>query len=241
MATLSRDQVHVNARGMPEPRDIVRQAAWFIAVSILAFVVPYIGTSALDVHHDLFYLAYFACVLAAVGIYATMNGIQLNAFFEQNWKLSVVLGALVSVFLVWNVLTREDATPRPDGLYFAFEFAWRGVAYGVVDAILLSAFPAMVAFALMQQDVRGLGRRIVFGALTLVMTLIITATYHLGYDHYRDEGVRAPELGNVVISVPAIVSVSPIGSLGAHVVLHTTAVTHSYETETFLPPQTDAD
>jgi hypothetical protein len=37
-----------------------------------------------------------------------------------------------------------------------------------------------------------------------------------------------------------LATVNPIGSIGAHISMHVTAVTHSYETTIFLPPQTNS-
>jgi hypothetical protein len=89
--------------------------------------------------------------------------------------------------------------------------------------------------------VRRLARRAGFAAITLALTLIITATYHLGYEQFRDDGVAEPETGNVIITMPTLLSANPIGSLIAHTAMHEAAVTHAYETDTFLPPQKDAD
>ena len=47
-----------------------------------------------------------------------------------------------------------------------------------------------------------------------------------------------PEVGNTLISVPALLTTNPAGSVVAHAAMHTTAVTHSYETDVYLPPQT---
>ena len=69
----------------------------------------------------------------------------------------------------------------------------------------------------------------------------ITASYHLGYDHYRESGVRAPETGNVLISMPMLLTANPIGSVADHAAMHVAAVIHEYEDDTRLPPQTDAD
>jgi hypothetical protein len=139
------------------------------------------------------------------------------------------------------VLAREDGTPRPDGAYFLFQLGWRGIAYGVVDALLLTAFPAAIAFGLMRRNIAGLGRHLKFAALMLPLTIIITATYHLGYEQYRDDGLSQPETGNVIISVPALMTGNPLGSVITHAAMHETAVVHAYETDVFLPPQKSAD
>jgi len=37
-----------------------------------------------------------------------------------------------------------------------------------------------------------------------------------------------------------LATANPVGSIAAHISMHVTAVTHSYETNVFLPPQTDS-
>jgi hypothetical protein len=146
----------------------------------------------------------------------------------------------ITLFLIFNVLSR-DATARPDGAYFVFEIGWRGLMYGIVDALLLTAFPALVAFGLLGDKLAGIGNRLRFAGLVLIFTMLITGAYHLGYDQFREDGISQPELGNVIISLPAMATGNPVGSILAHGAMHVTAVTHSYETDVFLPPQTDVD
>ena len=70
----------------------------------------------------------------------------------------------------------------------------------------------------------------------MVMSIGITAVYHLGYSDFRSEKVRKPIVGDVVWSAPTLVTLSPFGAPIAHIGLHTSAVVHSSETDTFLPP-----
>jgi hypothetical protein len=135
----------------------------------------------------------------------------------------------------------EVATDRPSGPYLVFELLWRGVAYGAVDALLLSAFPGLVAYSILRGRVGGFRGKVRFSALALPLVLAITATYHLGYPQYREDGVGRPETGNTIISVPMLATGNPIGAVVAHVTMHTTAVVHTYETPVFLPPETKAN
>jgi hypothetical protein len=66
--------------------------------------------------------------------------------------------------------------------------------------------------------------------------LLFTAVYHLGYPDFRGEKLRKPLAGDAIWSVPTLATLSPIGSPIAHAGLHVSAVVHSYETHTFLPP-----
>ena len=70
----------------------------------------------------------------------------------------------------------------------------------------------------------------------LAASLAMTAVYHAGYSDFRSEKMRKPLTGDVIWSVPTLVTLNPIGAPIAHAGLHTSAMLHSYETETFLPP-----
>jgi hypothetical protein len=217
------------------------QAAWFAAGALLSFLVPFVFTSAVDLRSDAYYAIYFASVAGFLAAYVRLTNFEVRRFATQHWRLSLLLGAAMAAVLVVLVLRREDSTPRPDGAYFAFTLVWRGVLYGAADALLLSAFPAAVAWVILERDLRGLGRKAAFAGLALGLTLVITAVYHLGYEQFREDGVGSPELGNTLISVPVLATANPLGSIIAHASMHVTADAHAYETGVFLPPQTDAD
>jgi hypothetical protein len=230
----------VRSSGSTDTR--LAQLAWFAAVAFVAFLVPLVFSSTLDLQHDVYYFVYFAITCSVLGLYVRANDIDLMQVFTRNWKLSLAVGAASAVFVVWSVLGRLDLTPHPSGAYFAFEILWRGAFYGVVDALLLSAFPGLVAYELMNRDLSGLSRRIAYGAITLALVMVITATYHYGYkDLQNTRGISQPEIGNTIISLPVIVSANPLGSIVAHTSMHLAAVTHSYESKDRLPPQTFVD
>ena len=218
----------------------LRHGAWFAFVAGVAFLVPYVGVSVLDLQHDLYYLVYFTAVTVLLGAYVRVEQVDFRAVVTRAWKWSIALGIVIGVAQIWNVLG-EDATDRPAGAYFAFEFLWRGITYGVVDALLLSAFPALIAYSILRGNIGGFVGMTRFAALALPLILVITATYHLGYPQYREDGVREPEIGNTIISVPTLATANPIGSVIAHSTMHAAAVTHSYETPVFLPPETKAE
>ena len=218
----------------------VRQLVWFALVCCVAFLLPYLGVSVLDLQHDLFYLAYFAVTIALIGSYVWFEQVDVGHVFRARWGWSLGVGVVIAAFLVFNVFRTEDATERPNGVYFLFELLWRGVGYGIVDTLLLTVFPCFVAYQLLHGRVGGLKGKARFTALALPLVIILTATYHLGYPQYRDDGLSRPETGNVLISIPTFVTANPVGSFVAHVSQHVTAVTHSYESDIFNPPATKA-
>lgn len=224
-----------------EASGLLELGRWFVLGSAVAFVIPYLFTSVWEINHDIYYGIYFAAVAAFLGAFIRSEDVDIRALLSANWQLSFGVGVLAAAFVVMNVLRNEDSTPHPAGLYFAFEVGWRGLLYGVVDALLLTAFPAALALAFVGGKLQGAASRLTFAAVALALTLVLTAVYHLGYAQFREDGVGAPEIGNTIISVPALVSANPVGSVVAHASMHVAAVTHSYETDTFLPPQTNAD
>ena len=121
-----------------------------------------------------------------------------------------------------------------------FELLWRGVGYGLVDTLLLTVFPCLVAYRLSAGARRRAKGKLRFTALMLPLVIIVTATYHLGYPQYRQDGVGRPETGNVLISIPTFATVNPVGSIVAHVSQHVAGVSHAYESRIFLPPTTKA-
>jgi len=216
----------------------LRQAAWFGGVSAIAFIVPLVFSSWLELQHDVYYLVYFIITFAMLGAYVRTSQISLTEVIGRHLTLSLALGVASGAFVTWSVLGRIDPTRHPSGNYFVFEIGSRGFVYGVVDSLLLSAFPGLIARELMQRNLAGARRRIAYGALTLVLVMIITATYHAGYKDLQNvPGIAQPEIGNTIISLPVIASANPVGSVLAHVSMHLAAVTHSYESKDRLPPQ----
>jgi predicted secreted protein len=222
-----------------QPR-LMEQGAWYIAGAAFAFVIPYVFSSLLDLTNNLYYLVYFSAALAFLGLYTTATALDVRALFSRNWRASLAFGVLAALFLVVSVLRREDATPHPSGLELLFSIVWRGLTYGLVDALLLTAFPVAVALAIIDGRVDTLARHMAFAALAIGLSMGITATYHLGYEQYREDGLSAPETGNTIIGLPAFLSANPLGSLVAHASMHVTADIHAYETAVYLPPQTAA-
>jgi hypothetical protein len=132
----------------------------------------------------------------------------------------------------------EDATSRPGGFELIGAVLWRGVVYGVTDGLLLSVFPILVVFAALagsRLNDRFAGK-VVIGVVALIASLAMTAVYHFGYSDFRSGKVGKPMTGDVLWSVPTLVTLNPVGAPIAHAGLHVSAVLHSYDTDTFLPP-----
>jgi hypothetical protein len=212
--------------------------AWLAGGFVVAFLVPFLLADVLDVNRDVFYGLYALAVVGLFAIWSRATGYDLVAAVERRWIAALLLGLAAAALLTAMVLRTEDATSRPDGLELAGALAWRGIVYGIADGLLLSVFPILVVFAAFagsRLDRRFTGK-LAIGTIALAASLAMTAVYHAGYSDFRSDKIAKPLTGDVVWSVPTLVTLNPIGAPIAHAGLHTSAVLHSYETDTFLPP-----
>ena len=222
-----------------QPESWATQLRWLAAAAVIGFAVPFIGSSTLELQHDVYLGIYFAVVVSFFAAYVVGTGLDIGATVRRQWKLGAALGLLFGAVLVRNVFT-EDSTPHPDGAYYVFELIWRGGIYGAVDALLLTVLPCLVVLRSLGGTLGTWRRRLTYFVTSLALVMAITAVYHLGYSQYREDGVGAPEIGNTIISMPMLLSTNPIGSIVDHAAMHVSAVAHSYETEVRLPPSTKA-
>ena len=214
-----------------------RHWAWLAACFPFAFAVPFLLTDVLDLNRDLFYGLYALAVAGFVAAWARDTRLTRRDF-TRNWRWGIVLGAAGAAVMALIVLRTEDATARPGSIELAAAVLWRGVLYGVTDGVLLSVFPILAVFAAfagtrLRQRAAG---TVLIATIAMIASLGITAVYHLGYSDFRSEKVRKPIVGDVVWSAPTLLTLSPLGAPIAHAGLHVSAVLHSYETDTFLPP-----
>jgi len=209
---------------------------WFGAGAVLAFLIPLVGADLLEMHHDLYLLVYFTIAGTFLASFAAHEQIDWRGWLRTRMWWSLGTGALVAFAIVRRVLS-EPAMDHPSGVFFWFELLWRGVLYGTMDALLLFVFPASVAYLLLRDSHRR--RRLRFAGLTLLLSLGITATYHLGYPQFRGGDLVQPEIGAVVAWVPTALTGNPIGAVVVHDAYHVAANVHTYRSEIYLPPDLD--
>jgi hypothetical protein len=241
-ATLERPQIGRTGAGARTSEQSRKQAGWLAAGLVLAFALPSLLTDVLTINRDVYYGVYAVVVFRFFAVWLRRTADDPRAILTRNWRWGTLLGVLFAGATSAIAFT-EKATAHPDGLRFAAAIAWRGVVYGAADAVLLSVFPILaVVAAFSSRPLRERSRRAVagIGALALAVSLLFTAVYHLGYADFRGEKLRKPLIGDVLWSAPTLATLSPIGAPIAHIGLHVSAVVHAYDTDTFLPPHTDA-
>lgn len=215
-----------------------QQLRWLAAGLVVGFAVPFIFADVLRLPRDLYYGIYATTVVGFFALWARSTGQPLDALIRRRWRLAVVLGLVFALIVAVIVVRTEPVTARPGGLALAWAVLWRGVVYGAVDGLLLSAFPILAVFAAsagsrLRRHILGTAA---VGVTALLASLVMTAVYHVGYSEFRSEKLVKPVAGNVVWSLPTLATLNPIGASITHAGMHVTAVLHSYGTDTFLPP-----
>jgi hypothetical protein len=212
--------------------------AWLARGFVLAFAMPFLFADLLEINRDVFYGLYALVVFGLIGLWARSTGYDLVAAIKRRWLWAVGLGAVFAGVMALMVVRTEDATTRPEGLKLIGAVFWRGVVYGATDGLLLSVFPILVVFAAFagsRLNDRFSGK-LVIGAAAMIASLAMTAVYHAGYSDFRSSKIGKPLTGDALWSIPTLVTLNPLGAPIAHVGLHVSAVLHSYDTDTFLPP-----
>ncbi len=214
---------------------------WLGAGLALAFAVPFVFADLLAVPRDGYYAIYVVSVTAFLALWARTTRQDVLGMCRRHWPWAVGLG-LGAAALLAAIVLGDPATARPQGWTFAGAILWRGVVYGAIDGLLLSSFPILATFeAFGATPLRRRTKRAVagIGALALAVSLAFTAVYHLGYPDFRGSMLRKPVAGDVIWGTPTLLTLNPLGAPIAHIALHVTAVSHSYDTPTFLPPHAE--
>lgn len=154
-------------------------------------------------------------------VLADQLGLQRDPYY------GIYIAAVVGLFISWAQDTRQS-------LRELCARHWRWAAgLGLIVAGLLRphrAWPGERNVAPRQYRVRRRDR------LARHPVRRGRATYHLGYSDFRSSKLRKPVTGDLIWGVPTLATLNPIGAPLAHIGLHVAAVTHSYDTDLFLPP-----
>ena len=225
-------------RGTHLPAAFAQQVRWLVAGFAVGFFIPFVFADLLDLPRDLYYAVYITAVLGFFALWARASGEVIGEMIRRHWKLTALLTAGTVGLLSLIVVRTQDATTHPDGLTLAGAIAWRGIAYGFADGLLLSAFPILAVFAAFKgTHLRGRPwGKVLIGVAAIAASLAMTAVYHAGYSDFRSQKVQEPLKGDVFWSAPTLLTLNPLGAPLAHAGMHVTAVIHSYNTDVMLPP-----
>jgi hypothetical protein len=225
------------------PRDLAPHhaawayALWIFGMAAFGFFVSAVFSGMLQWPRAWFLVPYVVGGAAFAYAYVRWSRVDVFGGIRHHWAWGLLGAAVAGVFVVNNVLA-QPASPAPTGLALVAALLWSGVAYGTMDALLLSILPMLAAWqALSSLGWTGRWRgRVACGVIAFAASLFVATVYHLGFPEYRAAGLMGPVIGNGVMSLASLLTISPIAAVLAHVAMHITAVLHGMETTVQLPP-----
>jgi hypothetical protein len=210
---------------------------WVMAASVLGFVISAVFAGWLKLSRHLFLLPYVILVSIFLYSYIALNEFDLAETLTKNWVWGIVVGGLVSIFLVKTVRS-QPATRQSTGTALGFDIAWAGLVYGFIDALFLNVMPVIAIWVGTSQFgwTETMAGKIGVGVIGLFASLLVTLTYHLGYPEFRNKSVGLVLVGNTIITLAFLLSGNPFGSIISHTAMHVAAVLQGPETTIQLPP-----
>ena len=210
---------------------------WIASASVSGFVVAAFFAGYLRLRRNLFLLFYIPLLGLLVLAFFLWNGINLGNLVVQNWIRGLVVAAAVTAMMVKNVLAQRP-TPRRSGSALVMDILWPGMAYGLVDALLLSVLPVLaVTMALSDAGwASGGSGHVGLGVLALLASLVVAGIYHLGFPEFRGPSVLGAMVGNGIMSLAFFVTMNPLAAVLPHVIMHVAAILHGRESTYQLPP-----
>jgi hypothetical protein len=210
---------------------------WIASASMAGFALAALFAGSLRFRRNLYLLFYVPLAGALVVGFFRSNRIGVADLLRHNWVWGLVAAGLVTALVVKNVLS-QPPTPRRRGMALVVDILWPGLAYGLVDALLLSVLPVLavtLAFAGADWTV-GWPGQIGVGGLALLASLIVAGVYHLGYPEFRGPSVLGAMVGNGVMSLAYVLTMNPLAAVLPHMIMHVAAILHGRESTYQLPP-----
>jgi hypothetical protein len=211
---------------------------WIAAAAVLGFAIAGVGATGLHLPRNLFLIPYVVLVGLFVYAYRQWSGVSVAELVRHNGMWGVIGAVLVGLFLVRNILS-QPVSARTSGLPLVFDLLWSGIIYGGMDALLLSVLPVLAtwqAFSALGWTLNWPGK-ILVGAIALLLSLVVTVSYHLGFPEYRQPGgIAGPTTGNGVMSLGYLLTNNPLTAIFSHMAMHVAGVLHGPASVIQLPP-----
>ena len=213
------------------------QVGWLARAAMVGFLSSAFFAGWLRLPRNAFLLPYGIVAAVFLFAYFRASGVDLAAHFRQRPALGALGAAVAGAMVIANVLS-QPASTGPEGWELILAILWVGVAYGILDALLLSVMPVVATWLACARV--GLtakpGGLLLAAGLALAASLVVTAAYHLGYPEFRGPQVTGPIIGNAILTAAYLLTRSPLSTTLAHVGMHVAAVLHGMETTVQLPP-----
>lgn len=210
---------------------------WILYASVLGFAVAAIFAGLLKLPRNIYLLIYIPLVAALFTFFIISNKINVTELLLHNWYWGLIGAVIAGVFVIKNVFS-QPASKRSSGPGLLLDIVWPGLAYGLIDALLLSVLPILAVKLALADPWRTENwyGKIGFGAIGLLASFVVTTAYHLGYPEFRGKNVIWPNVGNGVLSLAFILTMNPLAAILPHMAMHVAAMIHGKDTTGQVPP-----
>jgi hypothetical protein len=213
----------------------VSHLGWIPGAAGVGFLASFVFTDWLRLPATASQLVYVILVVGFLSLYVQRTAPPVRAILRRRLGPGLALGVLGGLTLAWRVWADPPST-GPTGIWFVWDLVWRGVVYGTIDGLLLSAFPWLVTWRALGGETAAVPLRVGLSLLALGCGLGVTSAYHLGYPDFRGPKLAQATLGNAIATLPTLLAATPVASPLAHAILHVVAVVHDPQSDLFLPP-----
>ena len=210
---------------------------WLIGASLIGFGTSAIFSGWLKLTRRLFLIPYIAISGLVLFLFLYNNQIVNIEFWLHNWYWGLFASIIAGAILVRNVIT-QPYSQTVKGLPFYVDIIWFGIAYGIIDGLLLNVMPVVAVLNIFSEMslMGNISGQILVGLMALMASLVVTLFYHLGYPEFRNKSVLFVLLGNTIITMTFILSGNPLAAVLTHKIMHVAAVFRGPETTIQLPP-----
>lgn len=220
---------------MTQLPSLKQSTVWLAGAACVAFAVPALFSMGLRWERALFLVPYVSIIGVLLLVYFRRHPLSMKQFIGY-WPYALV-GIAAASFLLLRNIAAQPSSAVPSGMQLAVALVWVGLAYGVIDGLLLNVFPVLAvqgAGFFDAQPPRNV--RLARGLLALAASLAVTVVYHLGYTEFHGPAMISVIIGNAIITSTYLLTGSPLAALVTHVIMHVAAVLHGMETTLQLPP-----
>ena len=216
---------------------VLSAISWVIAAGLLGLTISGLFSGWMRIRRRAFLVPYVIVSSLFLFGFFFLNSINVAELLLQNWLYGVIAGGIVGAILARNVLTQppskslEQKPPIADVL-------WVGVAYGVIDALMLNVMPVVAVWIALEEIgvLSGWSLQIMGALISLGASLFVTALYHVGYTEFRNRSMGLVLVGNTIITLAYLLSTNPLGAILSHAIMHIAAVVKGPESTMQLPP-----
>ena len=210
---------------------------WIVYASVLGFAVAAIFAGWLKLPRNIYLLIYIPVVAALFALFIISNKLNVCEALVHNWYWGLIGAVVAGAFVIKNVFS-QPSSKRSTGFELLIDIVWPGLAYGLIDALLLSILPILAVKLALTDPVwtESWYGKIGFGTIGLLASFLVTTAYHSGYPEFRGKKVIWPNVGNGVLSLAFILTMNPLAAILPHMAMHVAAIIHGKNTTGQVPP-----